>query len=72
MEKTLLHCYAIIVTVIALCLIGTVIQNTGGNATIPTEQSAIIPYSHGAKLSFAVAEVEARQNNRNLWKSIEK
>ena len=29
-------------------------------------------YSHGAKLSFAVAEVEARQNNRNLWKSIEK
>ena len=25
-------------------------------------------YSHGAKLSFAVAEVEARTNRRNLWK----
>ena len=25
-------------------------------------------YSHGAKLSFAVAEVEARKQRRNLWK----
>ena len=24
-------------------------------------------YSHGAKLAFAVAEVEARRNKRNLW-----
>ena len=25
-------------------------------------------YSHGAKLSFAVAEVEARKHRRNLWR----
>jgi len=25
-------------------------------------------YSHGAKLSFAVAEVEARTNRKNMWK----
>ena len=29
-------------------------------------------YSHGAKLSFAVAEVEARQNSKNIWESIGK
>ena len=28
-------------------------------------------YSHGAKLSFAIAEVEARRNKRNLWKDAE-
>ena len=24
-------------------------------------------FSHGAKLAFALAEIEARRNNRNLW-----
>ena len=27
-------------------------------------------YSHGAKLAFAVAEVEARRYKRNLWKDV--
>ena len=28
-------------------------------------------YSHMAKLAFAVAEVEARQNKRNLWRDVQ-
>jgi len=45
MEKLLLRCYAVLITLVALILIGLVNQSTQGRVAETTEQSAVIPYN---------------------------
>ena len=40
-KKTLLRCYAIIITLVALCLVGTINQDTKDYTTVPTEEPTI-------------------------------
>ena len=81
MDKLLPRCYAVLIAIVASSVAGCCGHDgTQCQVAEALEQPALTSseglaharldylYSHGAKLSFAVAEVEARRYKKNLWR----